>query len=78
MLWGVALLNREFKFRKKNLEGYFWAILGGFLMGLRTVLMPPCNVGGFWVATMAFSSSGPLSGIGLLIGIKNQPSLFGE
>lgn len=65
---GVALLNREFKFRKENLEGYFWAILGGFLMGLGTVLMPPCNVGGFWVATMAFSLSGPLSGIGLLFG----------
>lgn len=30
--------------------------------------MPPCNVGGFWVATMAFSLSGPLAGIRLFIG----------
>lgn len=64
----IALLNREFKLRRENLEGYLWGALGGILMGLGTVLMPPCNVGGFWVATMAFSLSGPISGIGLLIG----------
>lgn len=64
----VALINREFKLRKENFLGYLMGAIGGFLMGLGTVLMPPCNVGGFWVATMAFSLSGPLAGIGLFIG----------
>ena len=37
-------------------------------MGFGTVVMPPCNMGGFWVATMALSLSGPLSALGLLLG----------
>lgn len=37
-------------------------------MGFGTVLIPPCNVGGFYTATMALSLGGPLSALGLLIG----------
>ncbi|BCV21954.1 hypothetical protein hamaS1_20230 [Moorella sp. Hama-1] len=65
---GAALVAREFKIRKEDWRGYLWGAAGGILMGFGTVLMPPCNVGGFWVATMAFSLSGPLSAVGLLLG----------
>ncbi len=64
----ASLLAREFKIRREDGQGYLFGALGGILMGLGTVLMPPCNVGGFWVATMAFSLSGPLAAIGLLLG----------
>ncbi|MGI9953048.1 YeeE/YedE thiosulfate transporter family protein [Moorellaceae bacterium AZ2] len=65
---GASLLAREFKIRKEDGPGYFFGALGGLLMGIGTVLMPPCNVGGFWVATMAMSLSGPLAAVGLLLG----------
>ncbi|GFN22141.1 YeeE/YedE thiosulfate transporter family protein [Thermanaeromonas sp. C210] len=65
---GSALLAREFKIRKEDRAGYLLGAAGGILMGIGTVVMPPCNVGGFWVATMALSLSGPLSAVGLLLG----------
>ncbi|KKM11335.1 hypothetical protein SY88_08810 [Clostridiales bacterium PH28_bin88] len=65
---GASLIACEFKIRKENLQGYLTGVAGGILMGFGTVLMPPCNVGGFWVATMAFSLSGPLAAVGLLLG----------
>lgn len=65
---GAALLAREFKIRKEDWQGYLLGAVGGVLMGFGTVLMPPCNVGGFWVATMALSLSGPLTAPGLLLG----------
>lgn len=65
----AALCAREFKIRKERTGlGYLMGILGGILMGFGTVLIPPCNVGGFWVATMAFSLSGMLTAVGLLPG----------
>lgn len=64
----TAMLTSEWKFRRENLRGASVGLLGGILMGFGTVLMPPCNMGGFWVATMALSLSGPLSAIGLLAG----------
>ncbi len=63
-----ACVAREFKWRRENVASYAIAALGGILMGFGTVIMPPCNVGGFFSATMALSLSGPLAGIGLLIG----------
>lgn len=71
IIFGVlisALISEEFKIRKDDWEGYLIAILGGVLMGYGTVLMPPCNVGGFYSATMALSLSGPVAAIGLLLG----------
>ncbi|MBE3581972.1 MAG: YeeE/YedE family protein [Thermoanaerobacteraceae bacterium] len=65
---GSALLAREFKIRKEDRARYLLGAAGGILMGIGTVVMPPCNVGGFWVATMALSLSGPLSAVGLLLG----------
>ncbi|SMB91808.1 hypothetical protein SAMN00808754_0525 [Thermanaeromonas toyohensis ToBE] len=65
---GTALLAREFKIRREDWQGYLWGAVGGILMGLGTVLLPSCNLGGFWVATMTFSLRGPLAAIGLLLG----------
>jgi uncharacterized membrane protein YedE/YeeE len=63
-----ALCAEEFKLRHEDWRGYLAALSGGALMGLGTVLMPPCNVGGFYSATMSLSLSGPLTVFGLLPG----------
>jgi len=64
----AALISEEFKIRKDDLRGYGVALGGGVLMGFGTVIMPPCNIGGFYSATMALSLSGWLSALGLLLG----------
>ena len=63
-----AMLTGEWKFRKEDPRGLAVGLVGGLLMGFGTVIMPPCNMGGFWCATMALSLSGPISGLGLLAG----------
>lgn len=71
IIFGVAMsafISEEFKIRTENWRGYIAALIGGALMGFGTVIMPPCNVGGFYSATMALSLSGPLSAVGLLLG----------
>lgn len=71
IIFGVliaVLISEEFKIRKDDWQGYLVAIAGGVLMGFGTVLMPPCNVGGFYTATMALSLGGPLAALGLLLG----------
>ncbi|MBI4620369.1 MAG: YeeE/YedE family protein [Desulfobacterales bacterium] len=71
IIFGVAiaaLISQEFKIRTEDWRGYTAALAGGILMGFGTVIMPPCNVGGFYSATMALSLSGPLSVLGLLPG----------
>jgi uncharacterized membrane protein YedE/YeeE len=64
----AALLSEEFKLRKDHWTGYAAAAAGGVFMGFGTVIMPPCNVGGFYTATMALSLSGPLTVLGLVPG----------
>lgn len=64
----AAFLAREFKIRIENWRGCLTGFLGGILMGFGTVITPPCNVGGFFSATMALSLSGPLMAIGLIFG----------
>jgi uncharacterized membrane protein YedE/YeeE len=63
-----ALFAEEFKLRREDWRSYLVALAGGVLMGFGTVLMPPCNVGGFYSATMSLSLSGPLTVLGLLPG----------
>ncbi len=63
-----AFLAREFKFRIDSWQGCLTGFIGGVLMGFGTVITPPCNVGGFFSATMALSLSEPLMAIGLLFG----------
>jgi uncharacterized membrane protein YedE/YeeE len=66
---GISALGAtEFKLRREDWRSYLVAIAGGGLMGFGTVLMPPCNVGGFYSATMSLSLSGPLTVLGLLPG----------
>ncbi len=64
----AALLSREFKVRTEDWRGCGMAVAGGILMGFGTVIMPPCNVGGFYSATMALSLSGPVAVLGLIPG----------
>ncbi len=64
----AAMFSREFKIRTEGWKGYLTGFIGGVLMGYGTVITPPCNVGGFFSATMALSLSGPLMAIGLLFG----------
>ena len=64
----AAMLTTEWKLRREDWRGALVGLAGGILMGFGTVIMPPCNMGGFWVATMALSLSGPLAGLGLLAG----------
>ena len=64
----AAFLAREFKIRKDDWRGCLTGFIGGILMGFGTVITPPCNVGGFFSATMALSLSGPLMAIGLIFG----------
>ncbi len=61
----TALLAREFKIRRDSAAGYAQGLLGGALMGLGTVMVPPCNVGGFFSAISALS----MSGFGMMIGL---------
>jgi len=71
IIFGVliaAFLAREFKIRKDDWRGCLTGFIGGILMGFGTVITPPCNVGGFFSATMALSLSGPLMAIGLIFG----------
>ncbi|MHC4135881.1 MAG: YeeE/YedE thiosulfate transporter family protein [Planctomycetota bacterium] len=64
----AAFLAREFKLRVDDWRGCLTGFVGGVLMGFGTVITPPCNVGGFYSATMALSLSGPLMACGLLLG----------
>jgi hypothetical protein len=64
----AAFLAREFKLRVDDWRGCLTGFVGGVLMGFGTVITPPCNVGGFYSATMALSLSGPLMACGLLFG----------
>lgn len=64
----AAFISEEFKIRKEDWQGYAAALAGGVLMGFGTVIMIPCNVGGFYTAIMALSLSGPVTVLGLLPG----------
>lgn len=70
----MALLNGEFKFKKPTMELAFWAILGGFFMGIGSRLALGCNVGAFFVRTAMGDMSGWLFGFGMIggafIGVK--------
>lgn len=72
----AALLAREFKVRVEHPKNYLVAFVGGALMGLGAVVTPPCNVGGFFSATMALSLSGPVMAVGLLAGAYVGGSLL--
>jgi len=70
----MALLNNEFKFKFPTRELAFWAILGGFFMGIGSRLALGCNIGAFFVRTAMGDMSGWLFGLGMVggayIGVK--------
>ena len=70
----MALLHGEFKFKAPTRELAFWAILGGFFMGIGSRLALGCNVGAFFVRTANGDMSGWLFGAGMIggayIGVK--------
>jgi uncharacterized protein len=70
----MALLHGEFKFKAPTRELAFWAILGGFFMGIGSRLALGCNVGAFFVRTASGDMSGWLFGLGMIggayIGVK--------
>ncbi len=51
----AAFVSREFKFRTEDWKSYLTGFIGGILMGYGTVITPPCNIGGFFSATMSLS-----------------------
>jgi len=64
----MALLYKEFKFKKPTLELATWAIIGGILMGIGARLALGCNIGAFFVRVANGDPSGWLFGIGMVPG----------
>jgi len=66
--FSAALLSRQFRLNYPPLIEYFWAIVGGTLMGIGAVFSGGCTVGGFFVPLTLSSSSGWAMWPGLLLG----------
>jgi len=66
--FSAALLSRQFRLNHPPLIEYFWAIVGGTLMGTGAVLAGGCTVGGFFVPTIFSSYAGWAMWPGLLLG----------
>jgi len=64
----MALLYREFKFKKPTLELATWAIIGGAFMGIGARLALGCNIGAFFVRVANGDPSGWLFGLGMVPG----------
>lgn len=64
----MALAHNEFKWKKPTMELAFWAILGGFFMGIGSRLALGCNVGAFFIRVSNGNPSGWLFGIGMVGG----------
>ena len=64
----MALAHNEFKWKKPTMELAFWAILGGFFMGIGSRLAMGCNVGAFFIRVSNGNPSGWLFGIGMVGG----------
>jgi uncharacterized protein len=64
----AALLSREFAVRPAPSNELFKGALGGLLMGLGAMLSFGCNIGGFFSALSALSSSGVAMMAGLYLG----------
>lgn len=64
----MALLFKEFKFKKPTWELATWAIIGGALMGIGARLALGCNIGAFFVRVANGDPSGWLFGIGMVPG----------
>jgi len=61
----IALVNREFKWKRPNLETAVFALIGGTLMGIGARLALGCNIGAFF----ASATNGDLTGWVFLAGM---------
>lgn len=64
----MALIHKEFKFKKPTWELATWAMIGGALMGIGSRLGLGCNVGAFFVRVSQGDVSGWLFGLGMIAG----------
>jgi hypothetical protein len=63
----MALLNKEFGFKRPKGMFWLWGILGGFLMGLGSRIALGCNIGGFFIRVAGGDPNGWLFFIGMII-----------
>ena len=64
----AALFSKQFKVRKDTVSGYLQGFIGGALMGIGSLLVGACIIGGFYSAIMTLSLSGFYMMGGLIIG----------
>lgn len=64
----LALWNREFKWKFPTRELFFYAVLGGTIMGLGSRIALGCNIGAFYTRAAFGSPGGWLFFIGMGIG----------
>ena len=64
----ASLLSKQFKVRKDTVAGYLQGFIGGALMGIGSLLVGACIIGGFYSAVMTLSLSGFYMMGGLIIG----------
>ena len=64
----AALFSKQFKVRKDTVSGYLQGFIGGALMGIGSLLVGACIIGGFYSAVMTLSLSGFYMMGGLIIG----------
>ncbi len=72
----MALLHNEFKWKKPTVELAFWAILGGFFMGIGSRLGLGCNVGAFFIRVPYGNYTGWLFGLGMAVGAYIGVKIF--
>src|SRR4030066_547274 len=64
----AALLSKQFKVRKDTASGYLQGFIGGALMGIGSLLVGACIIGGFYSAVRTLWLSGFYMMGGLIIG----------
>lgn len=72
----MALYSNEFKWKPPTRELAFWAIIGGFFMGIGSRLAMGCNVGAFFIRVSNGNPSGWLFGIGMFVGAFIAVKIF--
>lgn len=70
----LALLRREFKFKKPSMETAIFAVVGGMLMGIGARIAMGCNIGAYFATVSNGDPSGWLFLIGMVgggyVGVK--------
>ena len=64
----IALVNREFKLKRPNLESAVFALLGGTLMGIGARVALGCNIGAFFATATNGDPTGWIFLAGMAVG----------